>query len=83
MDDEQEQKRITMSRDIAEIFNKNGTDCRHAEPILWIVLSNVYSHLKKKYGISKDEITGLIDEHKKEILKEIPLDVDEGLKKLL
>jgi hypothetical protein len=34
-------------------------------------------------GISKDEITGLIDERKKEILKEIPLGADENLKKLL
>jgi len=72
-----------MGRDIAEIFNRNGTDCRHAEPILWMVLSNVYSLLKRKYGISKDEIAALIDEHKKEILKEIPWDMDEKLKKLL
>jgi hypothetical protein len=83
MEDEEAQKEITMSRDIAEIFNKNGTDYRHAEPILWIVLSNVYRCLKKKYGISKDEIAGLIDHHKKEVLKEMPLDVDEKLKKLL
>jgi hypothetical protein len=83
MEDEQEQKEITMTHEIAAIFSKNGIDCRHAEPILWNVLSSVYRLLKKKYGISKDEIASLIDDHKKVVLKETPLDVDEKLKKLL
>ena len=72
-----------MTQEIAAIFSKNRIDSRHAEPILWKVLSSVYRLLKKKYGISKDEIAGLIDDHKKVVLKEIPLDVDETLKKLL
>ena len=71
----EEQKEITITRDIAEIFNKNGMESRHAESIIWNVLSI--------HGISKDEIAGLIDDHKKVVLKEIPLDVDETLKKLL
>jgi len=77
----EEQKEITITSDIAEIFNKNGMDSRHAESIIWNVLSSVYRLLKKKHGISKDEIAGLIDDHK--ALKEIPFDVDEKLKKLL
>jgi len=72
-----------MFYNLAEYLSRIPPKYRHAEPILWMVLSNVYSLLKKKYGISKDEIAGLIDEHKKEILKEISLDVDEKLKKLL
>jgi hypothetical protein len=84
MEDEQEQKEITMTHEIADIFSKNGIDCRHAEPILWNVLSSIYREKgKKKYGISKDETAGLIDDHKKVVLREIPLDVDEKLKKLL
>ena len=83
MEDDQEQKEITMTQEIAAIFSKNRIDCRHAEPILWKVLSGVYRLLKKKYGISKDEIAGLSDDHKKVVLKEIPLDMDETLKKLL
>lgn len=83
MEDDQEQKEIAMTQEIAAIFSKNRIDSRHAEPILWKVLSSVYRLLKKKYGISKDEIAGLIDDHKKVVLKEIPLDVDERLKKLL
>ena len=79
MEYDQEQKEITMTQEIAAIL----IDSRHAEPILWKVLSSVYRLLKKKYGISKDEIAGLIDDHKKVVLKEIPLDVDERLKKLL
>jgi hypothetical protein len=47
------------------------------------VFSSVYRLLKNKHGISKDEIAGLIDDHKKLALQEIPLDVDEKLKKLL
>jgi len=76
-------REIAMTQEIAAIFSKNRIDSRHAEPILWKVLSSVYRLLKKKYGISKDEIAGLIDDHKKVVLKEIPLDVDETLKKLL
>jgi len=83
MEDDQEQKEIAMTQEIAAIFSKNRIDSRHAEPILWKVLCSVYRLLKKKYGISKDEIAGLIDDHKKVVLKEIPLDVDETLKKLL
>jgi hypothetical protein len=83
VEDEQEQKEITITNEISAIFSKNGIDCRHAEPILWDVLSRIYTLLKRKYGISKDEIAGLIDDHKKVVLKEIPLDVDEKLKKLL
>ena len=60
----EEQKEITITRDIAEIFNKNGMESRHAESIIWDVLSSVYRLLKKKHGISKDEIVGLIDDHK-------------------
>jgi len=77
----EEQKEITITRDIAEIFNKNGMDSRHAQSIIWDVLPSVYRLLKKKHGISKDEIASLMII--REALKEIPFDVDEKLKKLL
>jgi hypothetical protein len=31
-----------MTHKIAEVFNENGIDARRAEPILWMLLSNVY-----------------------------------------
>ena len=34
----------------AEVLNENGVDARRAEPILWILLSNVYRLLRKKMG---------------------------------
>jgi hypothetical protein len=43
MEDDQEQKEITMTQEIAAIFSKNRIDCRHAEPILWKVLPSVYT----------------------------------------
>jgi len=61
MEDDQEQKEIAMTQEIAAIFSENRIDSRHAEPILWKVLSSVYRLLKKKYGISKDEIAVLLD----------------------
>jgi hypothetical protein len=40
-----------MAYRIAEKLKENDIDARRAEPILWMLLSNVYRLLKKKDGI--------------------------------
>jgi hypothetical protein len=55
MEDEDEDIQDITYR-IAEVFNQNGIDASRAEPILWMLLSNVYRILKKKDGISTRDI---------------------------
>ena len=61
----------------AEVLNENGVDARRAEPILWILLSNVYRLLKKKDGISTRDIASIIEDNKKLVLIESWFDADE------
>ena len=70
-----------MTHEIAEVLNKNDLDARRAEPILWL-LSSVYRLLKRD-GISTHDIAGIIDDHNKVVMKDVPLDVDESLEELL
>jgi hypothetical protein len=54
-----------MAYRIAEALNENCIDARRAEPILWMLLSNVYRLLKKKDGISTRDIASIIEDNKK------------------
>ena len=45
-------------------------EARRAEPILWMLLSNVYRLLKKKDGISTRDIASIIEDNKKVALRE-------------
>ena len=72
-----------MAYRVAEMFNDNGIDARQAEPILWMVLSNVYRLLKKKDGISTRDIASIIEDNKKVVLRESWFDADERLQGLL
>jgi hypothetical protein len=54
----------------AEVLNENDIDARQAEPILWMLLSNVYRLLKKKDGISTHDIASIIEDNKKVVLSE-------------
>jgi hypothetical protein len=53
-----------MAYRMAEVLNENGTDARRAEPILWMLLSNVYRLLKKKDGISTRDIASIIEDNR-------------------
>jgi|GEM_PF-4989269 len=59
-----------MAYRIAEVLNENGIDARLAEPILWLLLSNVYRLSKKKDGISTRDIASIIEDNKKVVLRE-------------
>ena len=72
-----------MTYRIAEALNDDGIDARQAEPILWMLLSNVYRLLKKKDGISTRDIASMIEGNKKSVLKESWFDADERLQGLL
>ena len=72
-----------MAYRIAEVLNDNGIDARQAEPVLWMLLSNVYRLLKKKDGISKRDIANIIEDNKKAVLKKSWFDADERLKGFL
>lgn len=72
-----------MAYRIAEVLNENGIDARRAEPILWMLLSNVYRLLKKKDGISTRDIASIIEDNKKVVLRESWFDADERLQGLL
>ena len=72
-----------MAYKIAEVLNENGIDARRAEPILWMLLSNVYRLLKKKDGISTRDIASIIEDSKKVVLSESWFDADERLQGLL
>ena len=72
-----------MAYRIAEVLNDNGIDARQAEPILWMLLSNVYRLLKKKDGISTRDIASIIEDNKKAVLRESWFDADERLRGLL
>jgi hypothetical protein len=72
-----------MTYRIAEVLNENGIDGRRAEPILWMLLSNVYRLLKKKDGISTSDVTSIIEDNKKVVLSESWFDADERLQGLL
>jgi hypothetical protein len=72
-----------MAYRIAEVLNENGIDARWAEPILWMLLSNVYRLLKKKDGISTRDIASIIEDNKKVVLRESWFDADERLQGLL
>jgi hypothetical protein len=63
MEDEQEDIEITMTitYEIAEILKKNNLDAISAEPILWMLLSNIYRLLKKRDGISTHDVANLTD----------------------
>jgi hypothetical protein len=65
-----------MAYRIAELLKENSIDARRAEPILWMLLSNVYRLLKKKDGISTRSIGSIIEDNKKVVLREsCPLDL--------
>ena len=68
---------------ISEVLNENGIDASRAEPILWMLLSNVYRLLKKKDGISTRDIASIIEDNKKVVLRESWFDADEQLQGLL
>ena len=70
-----------MAYRIAEMLN--GIDARQAEPILWMLLSNVYRLLKKKDGISTRDIASIVEDNKKVVLRESWFDADERLQGLL
>ena len=53
-----------MAYRIAQVLNENGIDARRAEPILWMLLSNVYRLLKKKDGISTRDIASIFEVNK-------------------
>jgi len=72
-----------MAYKIAEVLNENGIDAKRAEPILWMLLSNVYRLLKKKYGILTRDIASIIENSKKVVLRESWFDADERLQGLL
>ncbi|MGC2575612.1 MAG: hypothetical protein WA364_29245 [Candidatus Nitrosopolaris sp.] len=72
-----------MAYRIVEVLNKNSIDARRAEPILWMLLSNVYRLLKKKDGISTRDIACIIEDNKKAVLRESWFDVDERVQGLL
>ena len=68
-----------MAYRIAEVLNEHGIDARQAEPILWMLLSNVYQLLKKKDGISTRDIASIIEDNKRMVLRESWFDADERL----
>ena len=68
-----------MAYRMAQVLNENGVDARRAEPILWILLSNVYRLLKKKDGISTRDIASIIEDNKSVVLRESWFDTDERL----
>jgi hypothetical protein len=72
-----------MAYRIAEVLKENDIDARRAEPILWMLLSNVYRLLKKKDGISTRDIASVIEDNKKVVLGESWFDADERLQGLL
>jgi hypothetical protein len=72
-----------MAYRMAQVLNENGVDARRAEPILWILLSNVYRLLKKKDGISTRDIASIIEDNKNVVLRESWFDTDERLQGLL
>jgi hypothetical protein len=72
-----------MAYRMAQVLNENGVDARRAEPILWILLSNVYRLLKKKDGISTRDIASIIEDNKNVVLRESWFDADERLQGLL
>ena len=72
-----------MAYRIAEVLNENGIDARQAEPILWLLLSNIYRLLKKKDGISTRDIASVIEDNKRLVLRESWFDADERLQGLL
>ena len=72
-----------MAYRIAEMLNQNSIDARRAEPILRMLLSNVYRLLKKKNGISTRDIASIIEDSKKVVLSESWFDADERLQGLL
>ena len=59
-----------MAYKIAEVLNENGIDASRAEPILWMLFSNVYRLLKKKGGISTRDIASIIEDNKQVVLRE-------------
>jgi hypothetical protein len=71
-----------MAYRIAEVLNENGIDAT-PEPILWMLLSNVYRLLKKKDGISTSDVASIIEDNKKVVLRESWFDADERLQGLL
>jgi uncharacterized protein YfkK (UPF0435 family) len=72
-----------MAYRIAEVLNENSIVARRAEPILWMLLSNIYRLLKKKEGISTRDIASIIEDNKKAVLRESWFDADERLQGLL
>jgi len=72
-----------MAYRIAVMLNENSIDARRAEPILWMLLSNVYRLLKKKDGISTRDIASIIEDNRKVVLRESWFDADERLQGLL
>jgi hypothetical protein len=75
--DEDEDIEITMTRR----YSRRGA--RHAERILWKLLSNVYRLMKKRDRISTHDVANLIEIHKRKVLGESWFDVDERLEGFL
>jgi uncharacterized protein YfkK (UPF0435 family) len=54
--DEDEDIEITITYKIAEVLKKSDLDARHAEPVLWKLLSNIYRLMKKRNRISTHDV---------------------------